>query len=342
MNPKKFWAVALLLSVHEGAYAQISPSEPMAVTVDNFIRAESDMYFSAAAKQNGFGKFSHHREPMNIDHQTVVRANRDTIYSSGVFDLDAGPVTVTLPDAAERFMSMQAINEDHYVSAVVYGAGEYTFTRKQVGTRYVILGIRTLVDPSSPNDLNQVHMLQDAIRVKQAANGTFDVPRWDPVSQKKVRDALLILGATLPDTKGMFGSRDEVNAVRHLIGTATAWGGNPEKDAFYLTVTPKANDGRTLYSLKVKDVPVDAFWSISIYNSKGYFEPNALDAYTLNSITAKKDGDGVSTIQFGGCDGQITNCLPITQGWNYMIRLYRPHAEILNGNWTFPKAEPLK
>ena len=42
----------------------------------------------------------------------------------------------------------------------------------------------------------------------------------------------------------------------------------------------------------------------------------------------------------GGCDGKIPNCLPIVQGWNYMVRLYRPRAEILSGKWKFPEARP--
>ena len=74
-----------------------------------------------------------------------------------------------------------------------------------------------------------------------------------------------------------------------------AWGGNPEKDAIYLNVTPKKNDGKTIYKLKVKDVPVDGFWSVSLYNAKGYFEKNKQNAYTLNNITAKKSDDGTST-----------------------------------------------
>ena len=84
------------------------------------------------------------------------------------------------------------------------------------------------------------------------------------------------------------------------------------------------NDGTTIYRLNVKDVPVDGFWSISLYNAEGFFETNDLNAYTLNSITAKKNADGSITIQFGGCDGKIANCLPIVPGWNYMVRLYRP------------------
>ena len=67
-----------------------------------------------------------------------------------------------------------------------------------------------------------------------------------------------------------------------------------------------------------------------------------LDAYSLNNITAKKAVDGSVTVQFGGCDGKIPNCLPIMKGWNYMVRLYRPRAEILNGTWKFPEAQPVR
>jgi hypothetical protein len=87
-------------------------------------------------------------------------------------------------------------------------------------------------------------------------------------------------------------------------------------------------------------VPVDGFRSISLYNGKGYFEQNPYNAYTLNNLTAKKDSDGSVTVQFGGCDGKIPNCLLIMSGWNYMVRLYRPRAEILSGKWKFPEAKP--
>src|SRR5262249_10110642 len=150
--------------------------------------------------------------------------------------------------------------------------------------------------------------------------GRFEPVNWDPVSQKKVRDALLVLNASLPDLRKAFGSRPQVDPVRHLIGTASAWGGNPEKDAIYLNVTPAKNDGTTIYKLNVPaKVPVNAFWSISVYDSEGYFQKNQYDAYSLNSITATKSGDGSVAIQFGGCDGKTPNCLPTTKGWNYMV-----------------------
>jgi hypothetical protein len=52
---------------------------------------------------------------------------------------------------------------------------------------------------------------------------------------------------------------DYVDPVRHLIGTASAWGLNPDKDAIYLNVTPVKHDGATTYKLNVPgNVPVDA------------------------------------------------------------------------------------
>jgi hypothetical protein len=105
----------------------------------------------------------------------------------------------------------------------------------------------------------------------------------------------------------------------------------------YLTVTPERNDGTTRYTLTVRDVPVDGFWSISVYNRDGYFEPNDAEAYSVNSVTAKKAADGSVVVEFGGSDSKV-NCLPITPGWNYTVRLYRPRPEILDGTWTFPAA----
>jgi hypothetical protein len=267
--------------------------------------------------------------------------NRDTLYSSGVFDLDAGPVTITMPDAGKRFMSLQVINEDHYVPAVHYGPGVRTLTRENVGTRYVIAGIRTLVDPNDPKDLEQAHALQDATKVSQKNEGKLDLPNWDQAAQKRIRDALLVLNDYTGGFAHAFGPKDQVDPVRHLIGTAAGWGGNPDKDATYLSLTPAKNDGATIYKLDVKDVPVDAFWSISVYNAEGYFQKNEYDAYTLNNITAKKNNDDSVSVQFGGCDGKIPNCLPIMKGWNYTVRLYRPRPEILDGKWKFPEAQPV-
>jgi hypothetical protein len=333
------FAAATMLT---GAPWALSAEDAVPVTPDNFPRAETDLQFSAVVKDAGLGKFRHQRAPAPVEKQRVVRANRDVLYSDAVFDLAAGPVTITLPDAGPRFLSLQVIDEDGYTPEVDYGPGNHTLTKERIGARYVLAAIRIFVDADDPKDVDAVKALQDSVKVDQAAGpAAFQFPNWDASGQATVRTGLAVLALTLPDTKGMFGARGKTDPVRRLIGTGTAWGGIPDEDALFLEVTPDRNDGKTVHRLEVKDVPVDGLWSISVYNEPGFFEPNPQKAYSLNSVTAKAAPDGSVAIQFGGCDGKIPNCLPIPPGWSYMVRLYRPRAEILSGAWTFPQPKPI-
>lgn len=332
-------ASALLAAVPIAAQSPGAEPQPSAVHYRNFVRAESDLYFGRYVKRGAFGKFLHERTMTPIDKQEVVRMNRDTLYSFAVFDLDAAPVAVTLPDAGGRFMSMQALSQDHFTIEVVYAPGRYSYTRGNVGTRYLFLGVRTLANPDDPADMKAAHGLQDAIAIDQALVGTFEVPAWDTSSQDQVRAALETLNS-LGGGGTRFGNRGEVDPVGHLLGAAVGWGGNPASAAIYRGVYPKANDGTTMHRLKVKDVPVDGFWSISVYNSKGFFEKNELGIYSLNNLTAMPDSDGSYTVQFGGCRKETVNCLPITSGWNYTVRLYRARKPLLDCSWTFPEARP--
>ena len=87
--------------------------------------------------------------------------------------------------------------------------------------------------------------------------------------------------------------------------------------------------------------PLDAFWSVTVYNADGYLEPNELGRNSYNNVSAKANDDGSYTIHFGVCEDGRVNCIPITPGWNYTIRLYQPRQEILDGSWTFPAIQPV-
>jgi hypothetical protein len=96
----------------------VQAQAPQRVTVDNFARAETDHYFATYVAQGALGRFFHLRDVTPLDQQGVVRMNRDTLYSFAIIDLDAGPVTVELPDTRGRFMSLLLIDQDHYNPAV--------------------------------------------------------------------------------------------------------------------------------------------------------------------------------------------------------------------------------
>ena len=339
MNKLVVLAVGIVMASFGAALSQ--PAEPVPVTADNFSRAETDVTMAAYVKMGALGKLLHAPELASIDDQKIVRLNRDTLYSFGVFDLDAGPVTLTLPDAGPRYMMAQVIDQEHYTHDIVYAPGSKTYSRDMIGTRYMIILMRTLADPQSDDDLKQARALQHATAVRQSSPGEFEIPNWDAASQSRVRDALRALGSTLKNTERMFGSRAETDPVHHLIGAAVGWGGNPGSVAIYLIGVPKNNDGAEVQKLTVKDVPVDGFWSISVYNAHGFFEKNARNAYSINNLTARPDPDGAVSVQFGGCDGTTPNCIPITPGWNYTVRLYRPRRELVDGSWKFPEPEPV-
>ena len=309
------------------------------VDVDRFVRAETDRYFAGIVGAEGLAALHHRRTPASVDEQTVVRMNRDTLYSHAVVDLAASDVTVRLPETNGRFMSLQVIDEDHYTPGVFYGTQPQRFSRERIGTRYAALLIRTLVDPENPADVRAVHGLQDAIELHVDDPGTFEVPDWDERTLTIVRDTLKRVAPTIVEVPAVgFGTAAEVDPIRHLVGTAIGWGANPEYAAVYVGAFPAHNDGTSPYVLRVRDVPVDGFWSISVYNERGFFERNPFDRYSLNNLTAEAEEDGSVVVRFGG-DPAAGNRLPIMPGWNYTVRMYRPRPEVLDGSWSFPEAE---
>jgi len=310
------------------------------VTADNYVRAESDFQMKGYIENfNCFGKFSHSRKPYDVDNQVTVRGNRDTLYSFGVFDLRS-PLTITLPDTKGRYQSLMIVSQDHSIWGL-YGPKKGTLTEDKVGTRYVLLTVRTFADPNDEKDMKAAYRLQDAVGVEQADIGKFEVPNWKKEEVEKMRETINVVASTVTDSSRMFGKKEELDPVYWMLGAALGWGGLPAEAASYVNVFPEKNDGKTPYTLTAKDVPVDAFWSVTLYDDKGWMPVNKYNAYSFNNVTAKKNKDGSITIHFGG-DPKQPNFLPIVPGWNYIVRLYQPRQEILDGTWIFPKPQAVE
>ena len=304
------------------------------VNVDNFVRAETDRMFADLQRDaGGINRFSHNREPADVERQTVIRLNRDTLYSFAVVDVRGG-ATLTVPPHGDRYVSVMIVDQDHHVVRIEHDAGVHHLGADEFESPYVFVAVRILVDPNDRDDLAEVVALQDGLELTAASNVPFEMPDYDTASFDATRQALLSLAAGLDAFDRMFGTRDDVDPVRHLIGTAAGWGGLPATEATYIGVNPEMPVGA--YELTVGDVPVDAFWSISVYNADGFFEPNPAGAYSVNSVTGVRDDDGSITVRFGEHGPNAPNAIPITDGWNYLVRLSRPRPEVLDGRWTFP------
>jgi len=320
-----------------GEGVSVSAPEVM-VTPENFKTASTHWEFSKYLPQaGGVNMFFHFRAPNPIDNQTTVRPNRDTLYSFAIVDISEGG-SLTIPDAGERYVSAMIVNEDHYVNKVYVGGGTHPLTKEIFDTDYVMIVMRTLVNASDPDDLAAVNALQDQYVIEAASARQFIVPNYNRDSFKEVLDIGLEISRYIPDTVAMFGTKEHVDSLRHFAGSAFGWGGLPEAEAFYLNVEPGLPVGE--YKIEVPaDVPVGQFWSVSLYNADGFYEKNEFDSYTVNSITGTKNEDGSTTIHLGGCGDERVNCVPIMEGWNYIVRQYQPGESILDGSWTFPEVE---
>lgn len=306
------------------------------VNVDNFVRAETARMLSDLQRgAGGVNVLRHNREPAPVDEQTVIRLNRDTLYSFAVVDLSAG-ASVTLPDAGPRYLSMMVVNEDHLVTEIRHDAGTHELSVDRVGTTYAFVAVRILVDASDPADVAAVGELQDAVRLEAGSARPYEPPGFDTESLDATRASLLALAAGLAGYDRTFGTRDQVEPVRHLIGTAAGWGGLPTTEAAYLGLEPRRPPGR--YRMTFADVPADAFWSVSVYDANGYFVPNGSGRYTVNSVTGHRDSDGSTTVRFvpEDTDLDVPNTIPVPEGWNLLVRVYRPRPEVLDGSWRLP------
>ena len=308
------------------------------VNIDNFVEAEnSRMFRDLQAQAGGVNTFSHNRVPSPIDNQFVVRLNRDTLYSFATVDLRGG-LKLTLPDAGDRYLSAMFVDQTHHISVVLHEPGVYEVTEEAVGSRWAAVAIRILVDAESEQDLAEVARLQDGLHIEASSAEPFVMADFDVASLDATRELLLRLGDGLVGMDHLFGTVEETTETRHLIGTAAGWGGLPTKEAVYVSVLPPG-EGR--FELEMAEVPVDGFWSISVYNAQGYFVPNDRDSYTINNITAAKNANGSVTVRFGDFDDDVDNVIPTPAGWNFLVRLYQPKTQVLDGTWQVPSLVPV-
>jgi hypothetical protein len=313
------------------------------VTDENYALAESQVIFAnyrdrivAKSGGSGTGTFLHSRTSADPNDKTVMRINFDTRYSMCLLDLNC-EATLTMPETNGRYQSAWFVTEDHYNPMAINHPGTYTITKEDMGSRYVLLMIRTQVNMKDEADMAIVTTLQDALKIEQADKGSYNpVEKWRMEDILSMRQKYLkIANEKHYTSEQLFGRKGELTQEAHNCGVAYGWGGFTPDQAVYLSCIP-ANDKPC--TLTLVDVPVadNAFWSITVYDAQGY--PQG-DPYNVNSAFAVGNSDGSVTIHFGGEDKSVANYLEIFPGWTYILRLYLPQEPYFNGSWQQPKLQ---
>jgi hypothetical protein len=311
-------------------------AEGIAVTPDTYIRAETDIAFDDFQKRSG-GQINTNafvRAPTPLDDQPVIRMNRDTLYGSAVVDTNGG-ATITLPEAKDgRYISVLVIDNDHYAPAVFYKPGTYDLPND---TRYVALLYRVqMLDYSNPADVAAANAVQDQFVLTASNAVPFPAPQWDVESMLTLRSEYEVEFKKFAqfDPEWM-GPRGEVNDNTRHLAAAGAWGLFPSKDAVYINYAGPT-DASKCYAATYETPETEAFWSITVYGEDGFMKS---DVNVINDRNVTPNDDGTFTAYFGSiaaCGAQ-KNRVDITDGWNFLMRIYRPGAGILAGEYKLPE-----
>lgn len=309
------------------------------VTPETYIRAESDRQFGVVAKMaGGVNRFYHFRRPTPLDKQNVVRMNRDTLYSMGIVDTSKG-ATITVPELPQdRYVSVYLVDNDHYCPFVIYTSGTHELPRD---TQYLGLGVRIQVfNPQDEDEIALINELQDQFNLR--ANSADPLPEfeWDLESLEALTVQYEKDSKQYSSWQGMMGPRGQVDEKTRHIAAAAAWGLFPEGDATYLNYSG-GHDYRVCHQATYRVPENDAFWSITVYGSDGFMKS---DNNIVNSSNVKLNADGTFTVYFGSVEtcGEVPNRLDTTEGWNFLMRIYRPGKSVLEGGYNLPAAKPVK
>ena len=309
-------------------------SEVIPVTVENFPRVAFDVQSLSVIEQaNGINNWHINKLPIFPDTQPTTYVNRDMLYLLAVIDIKNG-AQISVPAINDRYISFSIITRDGYTSKVFYGGGVHMLNRDEIGTDFVHVVGRIMVDPDTPQDILEVNSLQSKIRIFSGSERIFPVIEYNLNTYEKLSRIFSELMLYSSSSKDMFGKKEEVNDLQFLIGTTIGWGGLSNKEALYYIEKPNLPIDR--YKLTVRDPPIKGFWSITVYNADGFFQKGTYGKMSVNSRNATRNSDGSITVNFGGCFDGVINCLELMREWSYVVRIYRPQEALLSGNWTFP------
>lgn len=334
-----FIAVLTVMACNQNNPSNQEKTEGIAekVSANTFIRAETDRAFMEMIKNAGqTNKFFHFRHPTPLDKQTVIRMNRDVLYSGGVFDAKEG-LDIMFPEMPDdRYASIFIIDNDHYVQDLIYKPGQYKI---EGNTDFLYIIIRLQVyDASNNEEIAMLNNLQDQFIVKSISSQEFPEFKWDLESLDSLREVYNEESAKYSSWKGMMGKRGEVNENTRHIAAAAAWGLLPEEAATYLNYKSQKTSVSNCYTATYKVPENTGFWSITVYGEDGYIKTkNCL----LNNSNVQLNEDGTFTVHYGSEDvcGDVPNRLDAPEGWNFLLRVYLPGEEVLTGEYVVPEVE---
>lgn len=303
----------------------------------------------------------------------VVRSNNDTYYSGGFLYLAKGPVklSASYPDP-NRFYSFQLMDDKNCnFHNIIRPDGNYYLYHGEKPTDItdgeliespsLLVGVITRVEVKDKNDPADVEVATNVYNGLDINGPEIEeFPELDLLSafpDSVAQRALKMMDSVFANkpfneivaTEDMIPN--QVSYLEHAAATKNAWGGPVAQHSTYdiFFYDDKGNElfGRNgTYVLTTEEPEVDAFWSITVYDTEsgGYFHANADDRYHINNTTATRNEDGTITFTFKTtCEEGDLNCIEVPEGqFDLAARYYLPGEDLINGNWRINRPKLMK
>jgi len=316
------------------------------VTKENFAFANLDLAMEREAKLGAINKFYHHRKPMELDKQPAVLMNRDTLYSFAIIDASHG-ARISVPNGDGRYISVHVMQHDHVTDNVYYGGGEYKIDPGTV-TNFVVVNIRTQVNPNDPADIAKANAIQDKYKIIFPDGYTpkkFQVIDWDKAQLKALQKHY----TNVADTRGVsktMAPRGTIPQEDINVGAAVATGLLPDKDAWYNFKSYKVDKKicyTATYPVPGMANPELGFYSMTIYGDDLYLHSEEGSSLSNQEIVPNDDGK-TFTLHFGTpetCGKDAKNLLIApTDNWTLAFRVYMPDKSVQNNEYKLPQPHP--
>jgi hypothetical protein len=302
----------------------------------------------------------------------VVRSNNDTVYRMAWIYLGDGPVVLESASPSEkRFTSFQ-LQDDRNANYrnIIQPAGRYTLyfgerpktvSGEAVEVPSLLSAVIVRIEVKDKNDsadLDDALAVFDGITIEGPAISQFPVvdvlSGFDEQVVQEADKRMQEAKKTVPYREMIAAPGQEpgkdVSYLNFATGTKEGWGGPATSHSAYESMYTD-DTGATLegsageYVLVTEEPPVNAFWSVTVYDSTtGRLHPNDADRYHINNTTAIRDESGTFTFHFKlSCKETDQNCLEVPAGpFDVAARYYLPEPEIMNGEWTMPHPARVK
>lgn len=333
MNNKAFVAVVLLAfqaqadipnDIDSSGWS-VNP-EDYGMTAKQYIQSDTRAFFADFLGRAALNEFYHFTGLSTAEDTWVVSPNNDTIYSIATVNATEG-FTVEIPEVGDRFVSIQIITENHMTPFYYYESGSRSFSASEFDTDYVGVGVRMGTDGGDDDVAFVTGALQPQYKITGAADED-ELLRPDLDLLAKVRAPLVAAYNKLPNSFGAMkkytGEVDDWEYFTYV--TAGAWGLSADENAMYAIGGPDNARGGQCYTATFPPVPVEAFYSITMYGPDNYLMTNLDNIVSSNRGVINND-DGTFSVVFGAedCRSLAPNYANTPEdGWSLLLRAYRP------------------